>query len=294
MAEQGRSPRVPRPTSSLTRPVAYRQRVTAGPEARMRDSGHHSLRASFSSTHDAEPATAMVRRAGTPSKHGKYRRTSVLALAVLLLATACTQAPAPHGDALFAAGAEHYDRFATGLHSVLMAVHEDTWTVEQKDFGVAPITCGGEDGYSFHAIRAATPTNAEPDELAERAIAAAERLDLDVTSTTFGSGSRAQLTVVAAGGAFDRLVVTISPANGNVLVTASSACADGNASELGDLVFAQSRERDQWRLLPAAEGPDFVPQFYFPPDGPVYYTEDGTPVDPQPTVTDRPVAPYGQ
>lgn len=212
---------------------------------------------------------------------------------VLLMTTGCGSNPTPEGDALYAAGAEQYGEFAGGLHSVLMAVHDDTWSVRESDYGAAPTTCSGGEGYFFHAIREATPTGADADELESRATQALQALDLDVTSQVLGSGEAEQRSVVATGGAFDRLTITIHPANGVVLVTASSTCSDGSAAELGDLVFAQSTARDQWRLLPATEGPDSVPQFYFPADGPLYYDEAGDPIDPQPVVTDPPVAPYG-
>lgn len=219
---------------------------------------------------------------------------AVAAGLVLLMTTGCGSNAAPGGDALYAAGAERYDEFAGGLHSVLMAVHADTWSVRERDYGAAPTTCSGGEGYFFHAIREATPPNADADQLQSRAIQALEALDLDVTTQVFGAGDAEQRSVVATGGVFDRLTITIHPANGAVLVTASSACADGSAAELGDLVFAQSTARDQWRLLPATEGPDTVAQFYFPADGPLYYDEAGDPIDPQPVVTDPPVAPYVQ
>ncbi len=221
------------------------------------------------------------------------RSMAALAAGMVLLMTGCGSSAAPEGDALYAAGAEAHSAFASGLHSVLMAVHEDTWAVRQNDYGAAPIPCDDAEGYSFHSIREATLAGADADELTARAVSALESLDLEVTSQVLGSGEREQRAVVGVGGAFERLVVTVTPASGVVLVTATSACSPGSAHDLGRLVFAQSMARDQWRLLPATEGPDSVPQFYFPADGPLYYDEAGDPIDPQPVVTEPPVAPYG-
>jgi len=38
---------------------------------------------------------------------------------------------------------------------------------------------------------------------------------------------------------------------------------------------------------------DSNPQFYFPEGGPLFYDEDGTPIVPQPVVTEVPQGPYG-
>ena len=223
------------------------------------------------------------------------RRMAAAAVGMVLLMTAgCAATAAPaDDDGLYAAGREHHEEFATGLHDVLMAVDPDTWAVRQGDYGAAPVTCEGGDGYFFHAIREATPQGADADELVRRTTEALDRLDLDVTSEVLGAGDDEQRAIVGVGAVFERLAVTIRPATGVVLVTASSVCGPGSAAALGDLVFAGSTARDQWRLLPATEGPDSVPMFYFPPDGPVYYDAAGDPVDPQPVVADPPVAPYG-
>lgn len=223
----------------------------------------------------------------------RRRMAAAAAGLVLLMVTGCSGSSTPEGEALYTAGAERYDEFASGLHAVLMAVHEDTWAVRQKDFGAVPIACEDGKGYSFHAIREATPTGVSADELQQRAERSLEELGLEVSTEVFGSGEDEQRAIVGTGGIFDQAAVTIRPATGVVLVTAGSTCGEGSAAELGDLVFAESTARDQWRYLPATEGPASVPQFYFPSDGPVYYDEAGDPVDPQPVLTELPVAPYG-
>ncbi|MGA7147728.1 MAG: hypothetical protein WBX17_04460 [Microbacterium sp.] len=223
----------------------------------------------------------------------RRRMAAMAAGLVLLMTTGCAAEAEPQGDALYAAGEERYTAFATGLHDVLMTVHDQTWDVKQNDYGAAPISCPGSGGYFFQALRRATPSDADATDLERRAREALEALDLEVTSSVLGSGDRQEYNVVGVGGVFERVVVAIQVASGSVLVTAKSTCAPGSAPELGDLVFADSTARDQWRLLPATEGPDSVPQFYFPPDGPVYYDEAGDPIQPQPVVTDPPVAPYG-
>lgn len=228
------------------------------------------------------------------------RLVVAMAAGVVLLVSGCgsTAAPepteAPEGHALYAAGAEVHERFSTGLHSVLMAVNEGTWAVQQKESGVVPILCSGEGGFFFQAIRESTQLATDADELQQRATGALEALDLDVTTRVLGSGENEERAIVGVGGVFERVTVSIRPATGAALVTARSACADGDAGELAELVFAQSTDPAPWRLVPATEGPASAPQFYFPPDGPLYYDEAGNPLDPQPVNTNPPEAPYGR
>lgn len=232
------------------------------------------------------------------------RLVVAMAAGLVLLMSGCgslptpTEAPAateaPEGDALYAAGAEVHDPFSTGLHSVLMAVNEGTWTVQQRDYGVVPILCSDSGGFFFQAIRQSVPLNVDADELQQRASSALEALDLDVTTQVFGSGESEERAIVGVGGVFERATVSIRPATGSVLVTARSTCADGDPGALAELVFAQSTEPAPWRLVPATEGPASTPQFYFPPDGPLYYDEAGNPLDPQPVNGAPPEAPYAR
>ena len=122
---------------------------------------------------------------------------------------------------------------------------------------------------------------------------ALQGLGLETRRQSFGRGEDREDQLLASGEGMELLVVSVIPTTGSLIVTADSDCAPGSADELGDMVFGGSEDMARWRWLPATEGPEWVPQFYFPPDGPVYYNEDGTPVDPQPVVTDPPVAPYG-
>lgn len=218
-----------------------------------------------------------------------------VAVALGLLLTGCGAAGTePEGDALYAAGEQHYTGFSGGLHRVLMAMDEGTWTVAQKDYGVVPILCAGGEDYFFHAIRQSAAAGVDAEELRARAVGAFEELDVDVTTTEFGTGTQEEWNIIGAGGVFERAVVSIRPATGGALVTARSTCAEGDAGELAEMVFDRSTALDQWRLVPATEGPEWTPQFFFPEGGPLYYEADGTPVDPQPVSTAPPAAPYGR
>lgn len=224
--------------------------------------------------------------------------TAALAAGTLMIATACASTtPVPTGDALYRDGQGRYDSYATTMHSVIMAIHDGRWDVDQGSWGASPIPCrtdGGGAGYAFSWARVLKKDVLEVETIVGAASAAFEDADMTVTTATYGAGDREEVNVIATGGAVVRGVVTIRPARGTIRVTAEPGCFAGDAADLSDMVFAGVSYPGLARRLPAFEGPDWQPRFSFPEDGsPVYWNEDGTPIDPPPTTTDLPVAPYG-
>src|SRR5690606_4921359 len=132
------------------------------------------------------------------------------------------------------------------------------------------------------------------DAVVSSATAAFEEAGMEAQTVTYGSGDRAETNVIATGGPVVRGVVTVRPHRGMIEVSASPACFPGDAGELSDMIFDGLVYEDAWRRFPAFEGPDWQPRFYFPEDGsPVYWDEEGKPLEPQPTPSAFPDAPYG-
>ncbi|GAB3618692.1 hypothetical protein GCM10027416_32490 [Okibacterium endophyticum] len=210
--------------------------------------------------------------------------------------TGCAQA-APQGDALYEEASEQYFPMAEDMHGVIMAIHEGEWTVDQGGYGAQGTSCqrgADEFGYMFNYVRVVTLEDLDAEALSAAAASAFDELGLTPAVTVRGEGEGEEHVVVAEGERIGRAVVTIRPAHDQVRVTARTECAPGSAHDVSALVFGEERlPAGVSRRLPAFEGPDSVPQFYFPADGPVYYNEDGTPVVPQPVVTEYPKAPYG-
>lgn len=220
---------------------------------------------------------------------------AALAVGLVLTMTGCST-PEPTGDDLYGTAADKYSAMAEGLHSVIMAVEPTDWAVDQGAHGAHPRSCqddAGADGYFLNAVRTLALPDADVDALTASAVDAFASLGVEASVTTLGEGDAQERNIIGEGGFAQRTVVTIRTATGDIRVTTQTDCTPGSAHDLAALVFGEERlPADPWRRLPATEGPDSVPQFYFPPDGPVYYDEAGTPVEPQPLVTDPPTAPY--
>lgn len=223
---------------------------------------------------------------------------AVVAASTTVMLTACGSAtPTPTGDELYRDGEGRYVSYATTMHALIMAIDEKRWTVDQGSWGASPIPCrtdGGGAGYSFSWARVLEQDDLDADAIVASASTAFAAADMNVTTATYGAGAREEINVIATGGEVVRGVVTIRPARGTIRVTAEPGCFAGDAAALSDMVFAGVTYPGLARRLPAFEGPDWQPRFYFPEDGsPLYWNEDGTPIDPPPTMTELPVAPYG-
>ena len=212
---------------------------------------------------------------------------------LVLMVAGCGGVEAPTGDALYVDAKPRYERFAETVHVALMAAHEGVWQVSEKEHGAAPFSCDDFKGYEFSSGFSADVSVSEAAGSLDAADEALQGVGLETRRQSFGSGEDREDQLLASGEGMELLVVSVIPTTGSVTVTASSECTRGDFYALGEMVFDGSADVARWQRLPATEGPEWVPQFYFPPDGPVYYNEDGTPVDPQPVVTDLPVAPYG-
>lgn len=223
------------------------------------------------------------------------------AVGLVLMMTGCgVQAQVPQGDDLYRDGEQRYLAMATTMHSVLMGVHEGEWTVPTGGYGAVPVGCtlgvGGDLGYRFSYRREATLPDMDGEAVSEAATAAFRDAGLSGQAAAYGAGDAAEWNLVAEDDDLGRVVVTIVPGESRVEVSADTPCAPGNAGELSRMVTddeARGSDALTWRGLPAFEGPDSVPIFYFPVGSPVYFDEDGTPVEPQPVVTDPPKAPFG-
>lgn len=232
---------------------------------------------------------------------GRWQRGAMAAAAVglVMAMTGCGSTTAPTGDALYRDGEKHYVAYATAMHSVIMAIHEGDWTVDQGSFGASPIPCrinGEPSGYTFSWSRLLEPEEPiDVDAVVEAAIAGFDEVGVTAKTSTLGEGDRQEVNVIGTGGDIGRGVVTIWPARNTIWVSATPGCIPGDAADLSDMVFGGELAYEGASLrFPAFEGPDWQPRFYFPEEGsPVYYNEDGTPVDPQPTQTEFPEAPYG-
>lgn len=232
---------------------------------------------------------------------GRWRRGLMAAAAVglVMMMTSCGSAAAPTGDELYRDGEKNYIAYATAMHTVIMAVHEGDWIVDQGSFGASPIPCriGGQvSGYTFSWSRLWEPTEKlDVDDVVAAASAAFDEVGASADTATFGDGDRQEINVIGTGGDIGRGVVTIWPGRNTVWASATPGCMPGDAADLSDMVFGGELVYKGASLrFPAFEGPGWQPRFYFPEEGsPIYYNEDGTPIDPQPTQTDLPVAPYG-
>ncbi|MDD7930569.1 hypothetical protein [Microbacterium thalli] len=212
----------------------------------------------------------------------------------LLLVSGCGD-PGRLGDGeTYAQARERFSAFAAGVHSVIMAIEPTEWSVVDGAYGAHPTGCqlglSEEGGYRLVAVRGLELPGRDPLDVAAAASEALASLGIESDTTERGQADAREVTVVAEGGVAERTVVTIRPATGQVRVSSETECAPGSAHDLATEVFAEERlPADIWRRLPATEGPSSVPQFFFPPDGPVYYDETGVPVQPQPLVTDPPM-----
>lgn len=229
---------------------------------------------------------------------GRSRRgvTAALAVGMMTMMTSCGAVATPTGDALYRDGEDRYVAYASTMHSVIMAIDETEWIVDQGSFGVSPIPCriGGElSGYSFSWVRVLQQEEFDVDEIVSAATSAFEQADVDAKTATYGEGARQEINVIGTGDV-GRGVVTVRPAEKSVRVSATPGCFSGDAAELSDMVFGGLVYQGASKRFPAVEGVDWQPRFYFPEDGsPLYFNDDGTPIDPHPDHTEFPVAPYG-
>ncbi|MCH1883387.1 hypothetical protein [Agrococcus sp. ARC_14] len=221
---------------------------------------------------------------------------SALAVGTVTTITGCGAIAAPIGDALYRDGEQRYVSSATTMHSVIMAIHEGDWIVDQGSYGASPIPCridGALSGYAFSWARVLEPEVLDVEGAVAAATAAFEDAGMTAQTATYGEGDRQEVNVIGEGGDVGRGVVTIRPAGHSIRASAATACFPGDASALSDMVFGGEVYEGASLRLPAVEGVDWQPRFYFPEDtSPVYFTEDGTPIDPPPSVTELPVAPY--
>lgn len=226
---------------------------------------------------------------------------AAVAAGLVLTMTGCgVPAQVPQRDALYRDGEQRYLAMATTMHTVLMGVHEGDWTVPTGGYGAVPIGCSlegsGDLGYRFSYRREVTLPGMDGETMSAAATAAFRDAGLKGEAAGYGKGDAAEWNLVAEDEALGRVVVTIVPGASRVEVSADTPCAPGNAGELSRMVTddeARGSDTLTWRSLPATEGPDSVPLFYFPVGSPVYFNEDGSPVEPQPVVTAPPKAPYG-
>jgi hypothetical protein len=226
---------------------------------------------------------------------------AVLAAGLVMVMTGCAAQAAPEGDELFRDGERRYLALANTMHTVLMGVHEGDWSVPFGGYGVVPEPCdlvfAGE-GYSLTYVRGVRLPGVDGPAMSDVAVAAFAEVGLTGKAVVYGEGGeRPEWNVIAEDDVVGRAMVTIRPAEDWVGVSAHSLCFPGNAWDLSWMVTDDgNRANDDvvWRTLPATEGVDSVPQFYFPAGGPVYFNEDETLVEPQPLVTEPPEAPYGK
>lgn len=223
--------------------------------------------------------------------------TAAAAGLVVVMSLVGCGAAAPEGDALYRDGEKRFLEMATRMHTVLMGIHEGPWTVDE--YGAIPHGCsigfGGPGGFAFGYRRSVDLSDMDPDAVSAAAVVAFREAGFEASPVTYGSGDAAEWNVLAEDEGLGNVVATIRPKEGRVIVSVDTSCAPGNAGDLSYMVKdAANRGADPstWRFFPATEGPDSVPQFYFPADGPIYFNEDGTLVEPQPVVTDPPKAPY--
>lgn len=231
---------------------------------------------------------------------GKVRNGLVAAMAVgmVMTMTSCGFTAAPTGDALYRDGEQRYVAYATTMHSVIMAIDETEWSVDQGSFGASPIPCrinGELTGFAFSWARLLELGDRDVDDVVAAATTAFEDAGMEAATATYGKGDRQEINVIGTGGDVGRGVVTVRPDQNHIRVTASPGCFPGDAADLSDMVFGGGLVyKGASRRIPAFEGPDWQPRFYFPEEGsPVYYTEDGEPIEPQPSPTELPKAPYG-
>ena len=221
---------------------------------------------------------------------------AALTIGLALTMTGCADA-APEGEALYQRAAEQYFPLAEDMHDVIMAIHQGEWAVDQGGYGALGVSCqrgANEFGYFLNYVRIVTLENLDAEAMSATAAAAFSDLGLEPDAIVRGEGAGEEHVVIAEGERIGRAVVTIRPARNEIRVTARTSCVPGSAHDVTAMVFGEERiPAHAARRLPATEGPDSVPQFYFPADGPVYYDENFTPVDPQPIVTEPPTAPYG-
>lgn len=232
---------------------------------------------------------------------GGWRRglTTAVAVGLVMTMTSCGSAAVPTDDALYRDGEKHYVAYATAMHTVLMAIHDGEWIVDQGSFGASPIPCridGQLSGYTFSWSRLwEQQDEIDVDAVVDAAIAGFDKVGISAEKSTLGEGERQEINVIGTGGDIGRGVVTVWPERNTVWVSATPGCFPGDAGALSDMVFGGELAYEGASLrFPAFEGPDWQPRFYFPEEGsPVYYNEDGTPIAPQPTQTEFPAAPYG-
>ncbi|CAH0215609.1 hypothetical protein SRABI76_02378 [Microbacterium oxydans] len=232
---------------------------------------------------------------------GEWKRGLMAAAAVglVMTMTSCGSATAPEGDELYRDGEKNYVAYATVMHSVIMAIHEGDWVVDQGAFGATPIPCriGGEvSGYTFSWVRVLEPAEEiDVDAVVAAATSAFEDAGVETETARFGEGERQEVNVIGTGGDVGRGVVTIRPGRNQISASATPGCMPGDAADLSDMVFGELAYEGASLRFPAFEGPGWQPRFYFPKEGsPVYFNADGTPIEPQPTTTEYPVAPYGE
>ncbi|MCD2500084.1 MULTISPECIES: hypothetical protein [Microbacterium] len=222
-------------------------------------------------------------------------RTALIVSIALLLTSLTGCARTLHGVELYQSAQQQFLSTATTMHRVLMAIHPGDWTVPTGGYGAVPIACSrgwsGDFGYMFSYRRDVDVDISDAAALQERATEAFARAGLESSSPVYGTGQGAEWNVIAEDASIGRLVVTVIPSAGRVEVSADSPCVAGDAGELRSMIIEDDTVTT-WRSLPAFEGPTSVPLFYFPADGPLYFREDGTPIEPQPVVTVAPVSPW--
>ena len=222
------------------------------------------------------------------------------AAGLVLLMTGCAAQPAPEGDALYRDGEKHYLAMASMMHDIIMDIHEGDWEIPFGGYGAVPGSCDQElvdDGYSFHYDRTVDMVDMDPQAISDLAVEAFKSAGLDPATSIYGEGGdRPQWNIIAEDDSIGSIFVEIHPAEGWIGASVDSLCFPGNADDLGWMVTDDgNRSNDDavWQTLPAFEGVNSLPQFYFPAGSPRYFNEDKSLVIPQPVVTDPPQAPYG-
>lgn len=226
-----------------------------------------------------------------------------VAAGLVLMMTGCAAQSVPEGDELYRDGEKHYLAMASMMHDIIMDIHAGDWEIPFGGHGAVPGDCDedvADDGYSFHYRRTVDMVDLvdmDPQAISDRAAAAFTKAGLKPVTSIYGEGGdRPQWNIIAEDDTAGSIFVEIHPAEGWVGASADSPCYPGDSDDLGWMVTDDgNRSNDDvvWQTLPAFEGVDSVPQFYFPAGGPVYFNEDESPVIPQPVVTDPPKAPYG-
>jgi len=195
--------------------------------------------------------------------------------------TGCT--PAPTGDELYVDAERTYVAYREVVSELQLEYFDGPWGVGGLGgYGMQPNQCDNNSGYSFRLHRSVRLDGSKREEYAGIAERFLEAKSLSPARQVFGdddNDGQVLQVIVRNQGDFELFLVEILT-NGNVSISAKTACRPGDAFELSDMLFGGVYLSEGY--LPTETESPRDPLFFGITPGDPQFTTDPTP-SPTPT-----------